>query len=250
MGYTIAVAGKGGTGKTTLASLLVRLIKEDKKGGILAVDADPNSNLAESLGVVISRSVGSIIDELAANPAKIPSGVPKERAVEYEIQTAVYEGDGFDILSMGRPEGPGCYCYANNVLRNIVSKLVNDYSYVIIDNEAGFEHLSRRTSRFADVLLVVSDPTPAGLRAAERISVLAKELKIGSGRNLLVLNRCKAERGGQGVSVRGLDYIGCIPDDPEITDISVKGASLLGISPGALSLNTLRRIGDKIWQRD
>jgi CO dehydrogenase maturation factor len=136
MGYTIAVAGKGGTGKTTVAALIVRLLKEKKAGSILAVDADPNHNLGEALGIKTDETIGSIIDEVSRNPEKIPAGMSKDRFIEYRVQTSVAEGEGFDLLSMGRPEGPGCYCYVNNVLRNVAGKLMQDYDYVVIDRKS------------------------------------------------------------------------------------------------------------------
>ena len=188
MGYTIAIAGKGGTGKTTIAALMVRLLKEKKVGSILAVDADPNNNLSEALGLEVKKTIGSILDEVCLHPEKIPSSMSKDRFIEYQVQTSITEGDGFDVLAMGRPEGPGCYCYVNNLLRNITGKLIKDYDYVVIDNEAGFEHLSRRTTRACDALVVVSDATPVGLKAAQRISDLVKELNIKSKKNLLIIN--------------------------------------------------------------
>lgn len=142
MGYVIAMAGKGGTGKTTIGALIAMIIKEKKLGSVLAVDADPNNNLAEALGMELKETAGEILDKVAAHPGRIPAGMPKERFIEYELQAAISEGDGIDLLTMGRPEGPGCYCYVNNVLRNIVAKLIKEYDYVIIDNEAGLEHLS------------------------------------------------------------------------------------------------------------
>ncbi len=248
MGYIIAVAGKGGTGKTTLAALMVRLIREKKLGSILAVDADPNSNLAEVLGVEVKQTVGSILDEIADHPEKVPVGSPKDRFIEYEVQSAVLEADGFDILTMGKPEGPGCYCYVNNVLRNVAAKLINDYDYVIIDNEAGLEHLSRRTTRAADALLVVSDATPVGLRAARRISDLAEELKINTGKKLLSVNRSDSEIEKDKIMDLGLQYIGNLPEDNQISKISLNGNSLITLGDDAVSMIALRKLGDKIWQ--
>lgn len=245
MGYTIAIAGKGGTGKTTVAALLVRLIKEENLGSILAVDADPNSNLAEFLGIKVKDTIGSILDEIASNPGNIPTGVSKDRFIEYRIQTAIQEQDGFDILTMGRPEGPGCYCYVNNVLRNIVSKLVKDYDYIIIDNEAGLEHLSRRTTREANVLIIVSDITPAGLRAAQRIYDLVKELNIKTKKNFLIINRSDINLK---ISIGGLDYLGNIPEDKDIQSISLNEHSLLDLKSDNKALESLRVLGDKIWR--
>jgi len=249
MSYTIAIAGKGGTGKTTIAALLVRLLKENKKGSILAVDADPNSNLAEALGLEPKESIGGILDDIAVHPEKIPTGMPKDRFIEYQVQTAICEGEGFDVLTMGRPEGPGCYCYVNNVLRNIVGKLIKDYNYVLIDNEAGLEHLSRRTTRSADVLLVVSDATVVGLRAANRISDLAKELEIKTQKSFLIINRDDGKIEREKIKNLGLDYIGSIPLDSQIEKISLNGNSLIDLKDDAVSISALRKLGDRIWQK-
>jgi CO dehydrogenase maturation factor len=245
MGYTIAIAGKGGTGKTTLAALLVRIIKEKKLGSLLAVDADPNSNLGQFLGAESKENIGGIIDDIAAHPAKVPAGMPKDRFIEYQIQSAIEEREGFDILTMGRPEGPGCYCYANNVLRNIISKMIKNYDYIIIDNEAGLEHLSRRTTRAADVLLIVSDGSAAGLRTAGRIYGLVRELNIKTVKNFLIVNRSE---GLPRELLEGVEYLGSIPQDAEIQQISSDGLSLMDLNNDSIAFNSLRSIGEKIWR--
>jgi CO dehydrogenase maturation factor len=248
MGYVIAIAGKGGTGKTTIAALIVRIIKEKKLGSILAIDADPNSNLAGGLGIEVKETIGSIIDAIAKHPEKIPSGMSKDRFIEYEVQTAISEGEGFDVLTMGRPEGPGCYCYVNNVLRNIMGKLIKDYDYVVIDNEAGLEHLSRRTTRSADSLVVISDATVVGLRSAQRISDLVRELEVKTKKNLLLVNRYDRNIEREKIKNLNLDYLGNIPMDSQIEQISLNGNSLMDLKDDALSLRALRKLGDKIWQ--
>ena len=248
MGYVIAVAGKGGTGKTTISALLVRLLKEKKPGAILAVDADPNSNLAEALGLEVKETIGQILDGIAAHPDKVPAGMTKDRFIEYKVQTAVQEAEGFDVLTMGRPEGPGCYCYVNNVLRNAMATLIKDYAYVIIDNEAGLEHLSRRTSRSADVLLVVSDATSPGLRAAKRIGELVRELKIQTKKNLLLVNRSDEPLAKERLNGMQLTYLGFLPHDEQITKISMKNNALSELAKDAASLTALGILGDKIWQ--
>ena len=247
MGYVIIVAGKGGTGKTTIAALIIRLLKEKRRGSILAVDADPNSNLAENLGLKPEQTISSILDEISSHPESIPGGMHKERFIEYQVQAAVQEADGFDLLTMGRPEGPGCYCYVNNVLRNMMAKLIRDYDYIIIDNEAGLEHLSRRTTRAADALLVVSNATTVGLRAAGRIRDIVKELGIKTKKNLLIVNCFDRDIDKEGIKNLDLDYLGYIPEDEEVTKISLNGNSLLKLDNHAISINALRKIGDKIW---
>ena len=248
MGYVIALAGKGGTGKTTIAALIVRLIREKKLGSILAIDADPNSNLADALGIEAKETIGQILDEVAADPQKVPAGMPKDRFLEYQIQTAIQEADGFDVLTMGKPEGPGCYCYVNNVLRNVMGKLIKDYDFVVIDNEAGLEHLSRRTSRSADVLLVVSDGTHQGLKAAKRISELVRELKIDTKKNLLLVNRYDVQIEKNKLEDLKLQYLGAIPMDPQIEEISLDSNSLMKLKDNSSSLAALRKLGEKLWQ--
>ena len=188
----IAIAGKGGTGKTTLASLIVKSLIDQAKGSVLAVDADPNANMALNLGVSENENIVGIIEEIAKNPDVIPQGTSKDRFIELKVQEAVVESKGFDVLTMGRPEGPGCYCYANNVLRGLLDDLQNSYDNVVIDNEAGLEHLSRRLTRKTDLLVVVAEPTVVSIRTAGRIYELIKELDITFGKSVLVVNKCRS----------------------------------------------------------
>ncbi len=246
MGYTIAIAGKGGIGKSTIASLIIRILKEKKLGSVLGVDADPNSNLGEFLGIKPGRSIGEVLDEISAHKDKIPAGMTKDRYIEYEVQTVIEEGEGVDILAMGRPEGPGCYCYVNNILRNIVGKLIKDYDFVVIDNEAGLEHLSRKTTSSADVLLVVSDASPAGLRAAKRISDLTLELKIKTKKRFLLINRSDKEVDKSKLDGIQLDYLGRIPEDAGIGKLSIKGEPLWGLEKGSPAYGALNKLMEKI----
>jgi len=247
MGYVIALAGKGGTGKTTIACLIVRLLREKKRGSILAVDADPNSNFAENLGLKPEKTIGSILDDLSAHPEHVPASMSKDRFVEYEVQTAIQEEDGFDVLTMGRPEGPGCYCYVNNVLRNAMARLIKDYDYVVIDNEAGLEHLSRRTTRSADSLVVVSDATKTGLRSAARIKDIVEELEIKTKNRFLLINRSDKDLDKNEFIGLNLEYLGSLPCDEEIQKISLNGNSLMKLDDHATSMQVLRKIGDKLW---
>lgn len=249
MGMIIAIAGKGGTGKTTTVALLINILRKLNKGSVLAIDADPNSNLGDVLGVQTTQSIGTILDEIAANPDAVPAGMTKDRYIEYKVQHAVVEGEGFDLLTMGKPEGPGCYCYVNNVLRNLMSHLIDDYAFVIIDNEAGLEHLSRRTTRRADVLLVVSDATVVGLKAAGRISALVKDLKIEVGRKCLLLNRLEGELPAARVKSMGLELLGALPYDKELNRMSIEGTSLLTVNDTSAAFVALRTAGDTLWQK-
>ena len=176
MKLSIAVAGKGGIGKTTLSAILVRTLKELGDGPVLAVDADPNSNLAEALGVDAGRPLAEIREERSSPEGSPQSGVGRVRAVEDDIQRAITEAEGFDLITMGRPEGPRCYCYVNNLLRKSLDDLTHGYATVVLDNEAGMEHLSRRSTNEVDFLIALLKPTLPSLRAAKRIVSLCREL--------------------------------------------------------------------------
>ncbi len=189
MGQTIAVAGKGGVGKTSFTALVIRSLIEAGKKPILAIDADSNSNLHEVLGLSEPRSVGCVREDTRKMGEDIPGGMTKDRFMEYQIQAALEETKNFDFLSMGRPEGPGCYCMANNILRDIIAKLTQNYAYVVVDNEAGMEHLSRRTEEEVDHLFIISDPAPRSLRTIGRIVELLDELGGRVHNRHLVLSR-------------------------------------------------------------
>jgi len=178
MGTRIAVGGKGGVGKTTLAALIVRNLLKAGKNPVLAVDADPNTNLPEALGVQADVTVGSIIASFIDEKISIPQGMTKESFLQVKMHSAVAESKGLDLVAMGRGEGPGCYCYPNLILRGFVEDLSGNYPFVVIDNEAGMEHLSRRTSETIDQMILVSDPSIRGLRSARRIHDLIRELNL------------------------------------------------------------------------
>lgn len=250
MGYIIAMAGKGGTGKTTIAALIIRLIKEKKLGSVLAIDADPNSNLAEAFGIKATDNIGKILDDICTHPEKVPAGMSKDRFIQHQVQSAIYEGEGFDILTMGKPEGPGCYCYVNNVLRGTMTKLINDYDYIIIDNEAGLEHLSRRTTRHADRLIVVTDASSVGLKSAKRIIDLVKELKFEVRKSLLLVNRLNRDIDPEKIKETGLDHLGNLPLDPQIEALSSEGSSIFKLNSNTLALAALNLLGDQIWKRN
>lgn len=246
MSYTIAIAGKGGTGKTTIAALLISQLAKEKKGKILGIDADPNSNLAESLGLKIKEDIGSIVDSIAKNPQQIPAGMSKDAFIDFRLQTNILESNGFDLLTMGRPEGPGCYCYVNNLLRGLIKKLSDSYDYVVIDNEAGFEHLSRRTMRKADALLVVSDTSQAAIRAAERIKNLIIELDIQAKKKFLVLNRFTKGFDLDKAKKAGLEIAGTLSEDKEILNLNQQGRSVSLLDENTASLQEIKKIISKI----
>ena len=249
MGYTIAVCGKGGTGKTTIASLIISWLAKNKKGKILAVDADPNSNLASNFGFQAKANIGEIVDELAKDPSKLPQGMSKQEYIDYKIQTELLESDGFDILVMGRPEGPGCYCYVNNVLRGTIKKLSDSYDYIIIDNEAGLEHFSRRTTRKADSVIIVSDSSVVGLRSAKRINDLLGELGINVSNKFLLLNRSENNHKVEDrIANLDIKYLDSVPVDSQIQEISINGEPITNLKNGSEALKSIERICRKIWQ--
>jgi CO dehydrogenase maturation factor len=184
----IAVAGKGGTGKTSVASLVIRYLLKNNLGTVLAVDADPNSNLAENLGLEVRQTVGRILNEFQGEKLRIPAGMTKEAYLEYQLNVAITEGKGLDLITMGRGEGPECYCYPNVVIRKLIDDWAKNYAYVVMDNEAGMEHLSRRTTQNIDEMFLVSDHSVKGLRAVARIRDLIKELKLIIKRESIIIN--------------------------------------------------------------
>jgi CO dehydrogenase maturation factor len=188
LSINIAVAGKGGTGKTSIASLVIRYLLKNGTGTVLAVDADPNSNLAESLGLEVRNTVGRILNEFQGEKLHIPPGMTKEAFLEYQLNMAISESNKIDLITMGRGEGPECYCYPNVVIRKLIDDWAKNYVYVVMDNEAGMEHLSRRTTQNVDELLLVSDHSVKGLRAVARIRELVAELKLIVKRESVILN--------------------------------------------------------------
>lgn len=245
MAFTIALAGKGGTGKTTLAGLVVRALGEAGARSILAVDADPNATLREALGVEVERSVGEITEEMLDTVENLPAGMTKRDWIDYNIQRYLVEADGFDLLEMGRPEGAGCYCYANNLVRECMDSLSRGYEYVVMDNEAGLEHLSRRTTRDVDALLLVSDPTLRGTRTVARLAALADELAIGVGYRAVVYNRATEPLPAvltDAAAEAGLDVLGVVPTDEGIVECDLAGEGLFEMDANAPALEAVRRI--------
>ena len=229
---TIAISGKGGTGKSTLSALIIRWIKDNKTRSILAVDADSNVNLNDLLGISVDETLGGIREEMRKSVGQIPGGMTKQAFLEYKIHTNLVETPDFDLIAMGRPEGPGCYCYANNLLRDILKTLSDNYQYVIIDNEAGMEHLSRRTTQNIDFLLIVSDPSARGVRAAGKINRLLEELNTRVGERHLLLNRVMdsvPEVLQQIISEEGLSLLATIPEDEQLRKIDQTGEPVWNI---------------------
>ena len=235
--FVIGFAGKGGTGKTSLAGLTVRYLIEKRKGPVLAVDADSNSCLNEALGVDVHSTIGGLREEsltaVRAGGAR-PGGMSMEELFDYQVQQSLVESLGFDLLVMGRPEGPGCYCAANNIIRKYTDKLSDEYPYVVIDNEAGMEHLSRKTTHKVDLLLVVSDSSKKGMLTAQRINSLVGELKLDVDKRLFIINRAPAGREEEvRAAARDLavEVAGVVPEDKNLFDNDMQGVPVLEL-PG------------------
>jgi CO dehydrogenase maturation factor len=208
----IAVAGKGGTGKSTVAALIALALLSRGKKPVLAVDADPNSTLGDYLGLKCAGTISDIIEQ-TKGLRNLPDGVSKPAHLEYQLQKAITESPGLDLLVMGRPEGPDCYCMANNILRDYVQKITGNYPYVVIDNEAGMEHLSRKTTQNIDHLMLVSDPTAMGLKTARRIRELIDKMPFLNIRkkHLLVNRAPEPFNMAQAEEITGLGVIGQMP---------------------------------------
>ena len=236
MTTTIALAGKGGTGKTTIAAMITRYLVEHGAGTVLAIDADPSANLNLALGMPLVRTLGDIREGMLANVNKVTGavngnpGMDKFAYLDMEIEYALVEGKNVDLLAMGRPEGPGCYCAVNHILRDIVDRMGRSYDYLVIDNEAGMEHLSRRTTRDVDLLFVVTDPTVRGVVAAARIAALRDELDINIKQAYLLVNRVQGALSPAleaAVADVGIPLGALLPSDPSVTAADAEGRPLV-----------------------
>ena len=235
MSTVIAIAGKGGTGKTTISGLIVRYLKKTGKTPVLAVDADADSNLPQALGMADNKTIGTIgkaRQDFFTSKGNVPPGMPKEAYLELKLNEVVVETDEVDLLVMGRPEGAGCYCYINNVLRSYLESLGKNYPFVVIDNEAGLEHLSRRTAQHIDFLIVVSDYSLNGLRAAGRIRELSKELDVEIGQQFLLINRVPGEPDEaftKKAEEQGVKILGIVPADDTIYKSDLAGMPVVDL---------------------
>ncbi len=252
MTINIAVAGKGGTGKTSITSLVIRYLLKNNLGTVLAVDADPNSNLAESLGLEVKQTVGRILNQFQGEKLKIPPGMTKEAYLEYQLNAAITESKNIDLITMGRGEGPECYCYPNVVIRKLIDDWAKNYAFVVMDNEAGMEHLSRRTTQNIDEILLVSDHSIKGLRAIAHIRELIKELKLVVKRESIIINNVPGE-----VDLRlrgemerlGIKPAAVVPADEEISKYDLEQKPLLQLPDNSKAVTAVNELMDRLLSR-
>lgn len=244
MTMKIAVAGKGGVGKTTFTALLIRELVLKGKGVILAVDADPNSNLNEALGIVVEESISDILEEVKDGDV-IPTGMGKDSFTEYRLSQIIQESEDVDLVLMGLPQRSGCYCFPNNLMRMYLENLQKNYEYVVIDNEAGMEHLSRKIVSDIDVLFIISDSSVRSIRSAARVFDIIKTLGITIPEIYLVITKTM-EEGIDGLATEikktGLNLIGTVPYDPAVVKFDFEGKPLVGLSDDSLAVQAVRKI--------
>ncbi len=245
MSTTLAISGKGGSGKTTLAAMIIRLLLHRQNGSVLAVDADPNSCLGLTMGV---QPVGTIAEIREQARTKSPSsgGMDRVRSFEYGIQQAITEADGFDLLTMGRPEGPDCYCAVNNLLRKFLDNLSSAYAFVVIDNEAGMEHLSRRTTNNVDLLCIVAEPTPLGIITTKRIFDLAEKLPISVKKIGVIWNGTRDTSDERRGTSDEIETFGCIPYDKAVLDVSMQSKTIFDLQQSSLAFSAVQKILEHI----
>jgi len=249
----IAVAGKGGTGKTSVASLIIRYLQKKGALPILAVDADPNANLAESLGLEVRQTVGRILNDFQGEKISIPPGMTKEAYLDYQLNGAVAESKGLDLITMGRGEGPECYCYPNVIVRKIIDELAHNYAYVVMDNEAGMEHLSRRTTQNIDELILVSDHSVKGVRAVAHIKELVSELKLDVKRQSVIINL--TTNGVDPLIAKELDRLEMVPSatipiDEEVRRYDLELKPLLGLPDTSKAVVAINCLMDGLLNRE
>jgi len=247
MPYTIALAGKGGTGKTTMAGLLIKYLVNRSKTPVLAVDADCNANLNEVLGLEVKDTLGNAREEM--KKGVVPGGMTKDIFMEMKVEESMVEGQGYDLIVMGQPEGAGCYCAANTLLAGFMDRLSGNYPFIVMDNEAGMEHISRLTTKNVDILLIVTDSSRRGLQAAIRIDELAKSLNIGVGKSYVVINQIKeapSEMALEMIKEGGLEMAGTVPDDRTVYEFDFEGRPTIEMPEDSVSVQAAFEIFDKI----
>ena len=247
----LAISGKGGVGKTTLTALMLKILTEKKQKSILAIDANPDSNLSNVLGIPVTKTVGNVTDELKKSVEKgeLSPEMTKKDILEYRIFEILNETPSFDLLVMGRSEGEGCYCLINKLLTDIVDTISKNYTLTIMDMEAGLEHLSRRTDRDVDVMVIVTDASSLGFQTARRIKELAKEVHIEFKKIYLVGNRFAPEMEPMlkdEASKMGIELAGIIPNDDDVIQYNLKGQPILELPPKSPALLAAKGILKRI----
>lgn len=250
---TIAVAGKGGTGKTTLCGIMIDYLSKNGRGPILAVDADPNSNLNEVLGVEVQTTLGEIREKIQYKDSaedEIPAGMTKQEYTEFMFNDALIEEDNYDLLVMGRTQGAGCYCYVNGILKAQVEKYRGGYRCLVVDNEAGLEHISRGILPRIDVLLLISDASRRGIQAVGRIAAMVEELKLKPGVSKLIVNRAPGGvlDGGilEEIEKQKLDLIGVVPQDENVYRCDADGKPSIGVPEASPVKTAMKEILRKL----
>jgi CO dehydrogenase maturation factor len=249
MSFNIALSGKGGVGKTSLAGLLIRYLVRQGKTPVMAIDADANANLQEVLGVEVESTIGDVREEILGRSGTQPGGMAKETYFEMMIHQLVEEKEGFDLLVMGRPEGPGCYCFVNNLIRKYSDEISTKYPFIVTDNEAGLEHLSRRTTQNTDLLLVVSDASQRGIRTAKRVYDLVQELKLNVKKTALIINRVVGELDpvlNELIHELGMELAGWVPADPAITEYDTRGEPVFRLPDDSPAVVAFEKILDTL----
>ena len=249
MSVKIAVAGKGGTGKTTISSLIIKYLVSQQGGAVLAVDADPNSTLASTLGFSVDKSVGQMREETMKEMANLPSSLTKDVYIEMKLNQILFESKGLDLLVMGRPEGPGCYCFTNNLLRIFLEKLTGSYDYVVIDNEAGMEHLSRRTNHDVDVLIMISNYSIIGVKTVGKLSELVSELNLAVKKTYLIVNDTPDvidQRIMHEIENQRVEFLGAITHDENIVEYALQEKGVLELLPESKSYKEVSIFMDKL----
>lgn len=247
MPVSIAMAGKGGTGKTTVAGMLIKYLVSRGKSPVLAVDADANANLNEVLGLDVTDTLGNAREEM--KKGVVPSGMTKDVFISMKLEQAVMEHQGFDLVVMGQPEGAGCYCAANTLLAGFLERLAGNYPYLVMDNEAGMEHLSRLTTKSVDVLLIVTDTSRRGLQAGLRIHQLTRDLNIAVGSSYIIINQARSDPSElvrQMIADNGLELAGVIPQDEQVYEFDLSGRPTVDIDDGNAALQAAYSIFDRI----
>ena len=239
MAKTIAISGKGGTGKTTLAAMIIRSLLGKSPQAILAVDADANACLGSMLGIEPEGTIADLREDVLKQKSGGGGGISKVEAFGMGCEQLLCEARGFDLLAMGRPEGPGCYCAANNLLRTFLDRMSNSYGYVVTDNEAGMEHLSRRTTNNVDLLVIAAEPTKIGIDTVSRIANLTKSLPISINEMGVIWNRVDSV---PDVNLDSVDVLGCVPHDKSVYDAAVKGGTIFDLNENSPALNAVREI--------